>query len=122
MAILWCIILPQMPISKVAKISVAEIIVGRQTFALSKQKSTQKSTQSVKMSECTKTHLFKNKVTDVLVYNYVICSVAPQVSLKCSLIALTNRVPGTLSFTRNYLTFIADDTTDEYQEIAALVR
>ena len=118
MAILWCVILPQMPISKVAKISVAEIIVGRQTFALSKQKST----QSVKMSECTKTHLFKNKVTDVLVYNYVICSVAPQVSLKCSLIALTNRVPGTLSFTRNYLTFIADDTTDEYQEIVALVR
>ena len=36
MEIWWCIILPQMPIvvnTKVAKISVAEIMVGRQTFS-----------------------------------------------------------------------------------------
>ena len=40
----------------------------------------------------------------------------------CSMVVLAHTIPGTLAFTRTYLTFTADDSTTEYEKASYLVR
>ena len=42
-------------------------------------------------------------------------------TLPCSMVVLANAIPGTLAFTRMYLTFTADDGTEEYEKASYLV-
>ena len=42
-------------------------------------------------------------------------------TIQCSMVILAHAIPGTLAFTRTYLTFTADDSTEEYEKASYLV-
>ena len=42
-------------------------------------------------------------------------------TIPCSMVVLAHAVPGTLAFTRNDLTFTANDSTEEYNKASYLV-
>lgn len=42
-------------------------------------------------------------------------------TIQCSMVILAHTIPGTLAFTRTYLTFTADDSTEEYEKASYLV-
>lgn len=42
-------------------------------------------------------------------------------TVPCSMVVLAHAIPGTLAFTRTYLTFTANDSTEEYEKASYLV-